>query len=219
MHSRMQAAAYFFRKKAEMIFRYASTFPAVVQMLTLPVLLAMADETGAVTGKNIVQEAEGNIGMQAVMRNDVEITTMCAVFHKQKALMLNRVKSWKGWAFPGGHLESGESITDCIKRELLEETGIVVTAPIFKGIANIYNTLHYKRHIIYHFVCYEYSGNVKDSCDEGEIRWIDISEMKLLAMAEGMEYRIPLFLEDKRQELYIEWDEEHGYTKVTYSEM
>ncbi len=38
-------------------------------------------------------------------------------------------------------------------------------------------------------------------------------------MAEGMEYRIPLFLEDKRQELYIEWDEEQGYTSVKYCEM
>lgn len=153
------------------------------------------------------------------MVSDVEITTMCAVLNKQKVLMINRIKSWKGWAFPGGHLEYGESITDCIKREILEETGIVIESPIFKGIANIYNSFNYKRHIIYNFVCYEYTGSVKTSCDEGEIQWIDISEIKLLPMAEGMEYRIPLFLEDKRQELYIEWDEEHGYTKVNYSEM
>ncbi len=28
------------------------------------------------------------------------------------------------YQFPGGHLENGESFNDCLKREVLEETGI-----------------------------------------------------------------------------------------------
>lgn len=42
-------------------------------------------------------------------------------------LLLGKRKNCYGegtWALPGGHLEQGESLIDCVKRELLEELGI-----------------------------------------------------------------------------------------------
>jgi 8-oxo-dGTP diphosphatase len=153
------------------------------------------------------------------MFDGIEITTMCAVFDGDRVLMLNRKKNWKGWAFPGGHIENGESVLNCVKRAMYEEAGIVLKNPIFKGITNIYNTVNHKRHIIFNFTCNEYDGVANKECDEGEMKWVNISEFKLLKMAEGMEYRIPLFLQDANQELYIEWNEEEGYTNVLYCEM
>lgn len=130
--------------------------------------------------------------------------------------MIERKKSWKGWAFPGGHLELGESLSDCVIREMFEETGAQISKLHYKGITNIFQTTSGKRHIITNFTANDFTGKVKKSCDEGRIDWVAIEHIEGLQMAEGMEYRLPLFLKDGIQELYIEWDEINGYTKVEY---
>lgn len=148
--------------------------------------------------------------------SNIELTTMCAIIQNNKVLMIDRKKSWRGWAFPGGHLENGESMLECIIREMKEETGLIIEKVCYKGMTNIHNTKRQTRHIISNYVAYAYQGSLKDTCDEGLLKWIEIDNIERLDLAEGMEYRLPLFFSDKTQELYIEWDEENGYTNVRY---
>lgn len=151
--------------------------------------------------------------------NNIELTTMCALVQNGKILMIERSKSWKGWAFPGGHLENGESLSECAIREMYEETGAQIRKIQYKGFAHFYNTLTGQRHLITNYIASDYSGTIKQLCNEGKICWVDINSITKLQLAEGMEYRLPLFLNEGIQELYIEWDTICGYTKVEYRKL
>lgn len=56
------------------------------------------------------------------------LVTLCFVKYKNKILLINREKPpFMGmWNALGGHLEDGEDIESCAKREIYEESGIKV---------------------------------------------------------------------------------------------
>jgi len=78
------------------------------------------------------------------------------------------------WEFPGGKIESGESVTDCIRREIKEELDIdIEVGEHLITVEHAYT--HFKVSLnVYH--CHYVSGEPKPlECDE--IRWVTLDEL------------------------------------------
>ena len=68
----------------------------------------------------------------------VILTNMCMI-EDDKGNVVMQYRSperyaWSGFAFPGGHIEKGESLHQAITREVYEETGLTISNPKLTGI-------------------------------------------------------------------------------------
>lgn len=132
----------------------------------------------------------------------VTLTNMCMIADEyDNVLIRHRVdKGWPGVVFPGGHVENEESIIDSVKREVKEETGLVVDELVQCGIKQ-FLTEKDGRYIVFLYRTKSFKGKITDSV-EGKIEWINIRALKDLSLAEGVEDMIPLFLGEAQELIY-----------------
>ena len=100
---------------------------------------------------------------------------------KQNAVAKQVKEDWKGYTFPGGHVEAGESFVDAVVREMKEETGLNITNPKLVGIKQF--PITNGRYIVLLFKATEFSGTVISS-DEGDMEWIDIDDISKVNVVE-----------------------------------
>jgi 8-oxo-dGTP diphosphatase len=110
------------------------------------------------------------------------------IVSKDSKVLLGRRKNSHGsgtWAFPGGHLEFNESIVNCAKRELFEETGLQIRNIRLGPYTNDIFIAE-RKHYITLFVIAEYhSGELKvkepKKCEKWEwFPWSQLPEPKFL---------------------------------------
>jgi 8-oxo-dGTP diphosphatase len=143
----------------------------------------------------------------------VEITTMVMIENPAtgEVLVQERVKSWKGYAFPGGHVEDGESLYNCAVREVLEETGLTVRDLKSCGLVHWFHRATGDRMFIFLYKTTAFAGQLRQ-CDEGKNAWMRIPALRA-ALGSGKQTNSfhvyqPLFFEEQYSEAFCAWNDD-----------
>ena len=119
----------------------------------------------------------------------MKLATLCYLRREGKTLMIHRVKKVNDmhankWNGLGGKLIPGETPEECAIREVYEESGLKVWDPKLKGLLTFPQFANGEDWYAFVFVCAHFEGELIDS-PEGNLRWVDDSELLSLNLWEG----------------------------------
>jgi len=108
----------------------------------------------------------------------------------QKILLVKQeVTATRHWSLPGGKLEFGETIKQCLMREVKEETGLDVAV---KELLYVTERFDQKSHIVHMLFLVEKTGGKLRSGRELESETEKIKELGMVSIDRLQEYGFPV---------------------------
>ena len=147
------------------------------------------------------------------------LATLCYVKRDGYTLMLYRNKKANDihegkWNGLGGKFEDGETPEECVRREVKEESGLVIQDPRLHGLI-MFPNFKGNDWYVFVFTATEFSGHQIDS-PEGQLEWIKDEELTKLNLWESDHI---FFLSIERGEFFsakfiYEGDKMHRYEVI-----
>jgi len=103
---------------------------------------------------------------------------VAVVWNDQKQILIDRRRPGGAlgdlWEFPGGKLEPGETVEECIKREIWEEIGIVIA--VGEHLITIDHAYNHLRVTLTVHHC-RYISGIPQPLECAEVRWVNLAEI------------------------------------------
>ena len=121
---------------------------------------------------------------------------------------------WAGHAFPGGHIEEGESLVESVIREVYEETGLTIADPKLVAVKD-WEPDEGGRYIVFCYKATEFTGQLRSS-DEGEVSWVQKDQIPNLDLAYDMLPLMEMMEAPDKSEFFYRHRTEDGWDKKIF---
>lgn len=143
------------------------------------------------------------------------LTNMCMIENENgEVVVQDRVGKWSGIAFPGGHVENGESFHASVIREIKEETGLTIKNIKLCGIKDWYDEKNDIRNVILLYKTNDFEGELLEDTYEGKVFWTKFDNIKNLKTADGFVESLEVFKNDNINEFFFEETNTDNWKKI-----
>ena len=143
------------------------------------------------------------------------INSACGLVRRADGRVLLVKNPRRGWEFPGGVIEQGETPIQALKREILEESGVIAEPTAFvgayanlsriEGYGPLAGTLMPPR-LMLAFLCDYVGGELRPSDESTRVEWVTPEEALARVTWPSVELRLRDMLEYRGKPAFVSFE-------------
>lgn len=132
------------------------------------------------------------------------VATLCYLLRDGKVLMIRGQKPqaphFQRWNGVGGKLdpEDQDDLIRCVTREIEEETGYTPVELVLSGAIRFTGMFDGQEWLVYIYTCAVFTGELRQSAQEGPLRWFDREDLSTVPMVSGDDIFVEWVLSGRR---------------------